>query len=188
MFVLIASLRKCTRIMTQPGTQEPNDNPAQQGYPAAAEPAGVAAVAEKPKKSKKAKLLSILIVVVLACAAVGVRMWMKGNSKERAIEKSVEMPLEENKLPQDVDQVTTWTDLKADGKTIVFTYEIADDAAEQFKADEANKATMSDGLKDEACSDSSLKKQFSNGATVRYEYFTEGGEKVFTDDVKARDC
>ncbi|MGO2633828.1 MAG: hypothetical protein ACTH9H_08750 [Galactobacter sp.] len=186
--------------MTQPGTSESQNSPESENnaepqnsalpqntaeWPAAAEGG---ALPQKPKKSKKAKVLSILIIVVLACAFAGFRIWMKINSGERAIQKSVEMTLDENKLPVQVDQVTKWTALKADGKTIIFTYEITDDVAETFNADAANAETMEEGLDQQTCRDSSLKKQFSNGATVRYDYFTEGGEKVFTHQVKSGDC
>lgn len=169
----------------QPQAQQPY---AQQPYAQAA-PAGAAPYAPPPKSSSRGKrvLISVLGVVVAVVVAFLVRQGLNAafsDSTEEKVSKAVEQIREQSDLPKQVDSVTTWTGIEAEGAAIHYDYTVS------ANVDPASitEGAIRDAVGPNLCSNSETKKLLDEDVDMRYTYKFEGSSKTVDTTFTKADC
>lgn len=172
----------------QPAGQ-PQQQPAGQPYAQAA-PAGAAPYAPPPTSSSsrgKRVLISVLGVVVAVVVAFLVRQGLNAafsDSTEEKVSKAVEQIREQSDLPKQVDSVTTWTGIEAEGAAIHYDYTVSSNV------DPASitEAAIRDAVGPNLCSNSETKKLLDEDVDMRYTYKFEGSSKTVDTTFTKADC
>ncbi|MBF4594779.1 hypothetical protein ITJ58_13530 [Curtobacterium flaccumfaciens] len=176
--------------------QQPAGQPyAQQQQPvgqpyAQAAPAGAAPYAPPPTSSSsrgKRVLISVLGVVVAVVVAFLVRQGLNAafsDSTEEKVSKAVEQIREQSDLPKQVDSVTTWTGIEAEGAAIHYDYTVSSNV------DPASitEAAIRDAVGPNLCSNSETKKLLDEDVDMRYTYKFEGSSKTVDTTFTKADC
>ena len=171
----------------QPYTQQ--QQPAGQPYAQAA-PAGAAPYAPPPTSSSsrgKRVLISVLGVVVAVVVAFLVRQGLNAafsDSTEEKVSKAVEQIREQSDLPKQVDSVTTWTGIEAEGAAIHYDYTVS------ANVDPASitEGAIRDAVGPNLCSNSETKKLLDEDVDMRYTYKFEGSSKTVDTTFTKADC
>jgi len=170
----------------QPYTQQ---QPAGQPYAQAA-PAGAAPYAPPPKSSSsrgKRVLISVLGVVVAVVVAFLVRQGLNAafsDSTEEKVSKAVEQIREQSDLPKQVDSVTTWTGIEAEGAAIHYDYTVSSNVDPASITEGAIRDAVGPNL----CSNSETKKLLDEDVDMRYTYKFEGSSKTVDTTFTKADC
>ena len=187
----------------QPNTGQPNgqqypQQPAGQPYaqqqPPAGQPyqapAGAAPYAPPPKSSSsrgKRVLISVLGVVVAVVVAFLVRQGLNAafsDSTEEKVSKAVEQIREQSNLPKQVDSVTTWTGIEAEGAAIHYDYTVSSNVDPASITEGAIRDAVGPNL----CSNSETKKLLDEDVDMRYTYEFEGSSKTVDTTFTKADC
>ncbi|MCS6557423.1 hypothetical protein NYQ31_03335 [Curtobacterium flaccumfaciens] len=172
----------------QPYAQQPQQ-PAGQPYAQAA-PAGAAPYAPPPKSSSsrgKRVLISVLGVVVAVVVAFLVRQGLNAafsDSTEEKVSKAVEQIREQTDLPKQVDSVTTWTGIEAEGAAIHYDYTVSSNVDPASITEGAIRDAVGPNL----CSNSETKKLLDEDVDMRYTYKFEGSSKTVDTTFTKADC
>ncbi|PZE29085.1 hypothetical protein [Curtobacterium sp. MCLR17_042] len=172
----------------QPYAQQPQQ-PAGQPYAQAA-PAGAAPYAPPPKSSSsrgKRVLISVLGVVVAVVVAFLVRQGLNAafsDSTEEKVSKAVEQIREQSDLPKQVDSVTTWTGIEAEGAAIHYDYTVSSNVDPASITEGAIRDAVGPNL----CSNSETKKLLDEDVDMRYTYKFEGSSKTVDTTFTKADC
>jgi hypothetical protein len=172
----------------QPFAQQPQQ-PAGQPYAQAA-PAGAAPYAPPPKSSSsrgKRVLISVLGVVVAVVVAFLVRQGLNAafsDSTEEKVSKAVEQIREQSDLPKQVDSVTTWTGIEAEGAAIHYDYTVSSNVDPASITEGAIRDAVGPNL----CSNSETKKLLDEDVDMRYTYKFEGSSKTVDTTFTKADC
>lgn len=170
----------------QPYTQQ---QPVGQPYAQAA-PAGAAPYAPPPKSSSsrgKRVLISVLGVVVAVVVAFLVRQGLNAafsDSTEEKVSKAVEQIREQSDLPKQVDSVTTWTGIEAEGAAIHYDYTVSSNVDPASITEGAIRDAVGPNL----CSNSETKKLLDEDVDMRYTYKFEGSSKTVDTTFTKADC
>lgn len=170
----------------QPYAQQ---QPAGQPY-AQASPAGAAPYAPPPKSSSsrgKRVLISVLGVVVAVVVAFLVRQGLNAafsDSTEEKVSKAVEQIREQSDLPKQVDSVTTWTGIEAEGAAIHYDYTVSSNVDPASITEGAIRDAVGPNL----CSNSETKKLLDEDVDMRYTYKFEGSSKTVDTTFTKADC
>jgi hypothetical protein len=170
----------------QPYAQQ---QPAGQPYAQAA-PAGAAPYAPPPKSSSsrgKRVLISVLGVVVAVVVAFLVRQGLNAafsDSTEEKVSKAVEQIREQSDLPKQVDSVTTWTGIEAEGAAIHYDYTVSSNVDPASITEGAIRDAVGPNL----CSNSETKKLLDEDVDMRYTYKFEGSSKTVDTTFTKADC
>ncbi|UWD79372.1 hypothetical protein [Curtobacterium flaccumfaciens] len=167
----------------QPYAQQ---QPAGQPYQA---PAGAAPYAPPPKSSSRGKrvLISVLGVVVAVVVAFLVRQGLNAafsDSTEEKVSKAVEQIREQSDLPKQVDSVTTWTGIEAEGAAIHYDYTVSSNVDPASITEGAIRDAVGPNL----CSNSETKKLLDEDVDMRYTYKFEGSSKTVDTTFTKADC
>ena len=171
----------------QPYTQQ--QQPAGQPYAQAA-PAGAAPYAPPPTSSSsrgKRVLISVLGVVVAVVVAFLVRQGLNAafsDSTEEKVLKAVEQIREQSDLPKQVDSVTTWTGIEAEGAAIHYGYTVSSNVDPASITEGAIRDAVGPNL----CSNSETKKLLDEDVDMRYTYKFEGSSKTVDTTFTKADC
>jgi len=163
--------------------------PAGQPYAQAA-PAGAAPYAPPPKSSSsrgKRVLISVLGVVVAVVVAFLVRQGLNAafsDSTEEKVSKAVEQIREQSDLPKQVDSVTTWTGIEAEGAAIHYDYTVSSNVDPASITEGAIRDAVGPNL----CSNSETKKLLDEDVDMRYTYKFEGSSKTVDTTFTKADC
>lgn len=168
----------------QPYAQQ--QQPAGQPYQA---PAGAAPYAPPPKSSSRGKrvLISVLGVVVAVVVAFLVRQGLNAafsDSTEEKVSKAVEQIREQSDLPKQVDSVTTWTGIEAEGAAIHYDYTVSSNVDPASITEGAIRDAVGPNL----CSNSETKKLLDEDVDMRYTYKFEGSSKTVDTTFTKADC
>lgn len=166
------------------GQQYPQQ-PTGQPYQA---PAGAAPYAPPPRSSRsKRVLISVLGVVVAVVVAFLVRQGLNAafsDSTEEKVSKAVEQIREQSDLPKQVDSVTTWTAIEAEGAAIHYDYTVSADVDPAS----INEGVIRDAVGPNLCSNSETKKLLDEDVDMRYTYAFEGSSKTIDTTFTKADC
>ena len=173
----------------QPPVGQPyqQQQPAGQPYQA---PAGAAPYAPPPKSSSsrgKRVLISVLGVVVAVVVAFLVRQGLNAafsDSTEEKVSKAVEQIREQSDLPKQVDSVTTWTGIEAEGAAIHYDYTVSSNVDPASITEGAIRDAVGPNL----CSNSETKKLLDEDVDMRYTYKFEGSSKTVDTTFTKADC
>ena len=171
----------------QPYAQQ--QQPAGQPYAQAA-PAGAAPYAPPPTSSSsrgKRVLISVLGVVVAVVVAFLVRQGLNAafsDSTEEKVSKAVEQIREQSDLPKQVDSVTTWTGIEAEGAAIHYDYTVSSNVDPASITEGAIRDAVGPNL----CSNSETKKLLDEDVDMRYTYKFEGSSKTVDTTFTKADC
>lgn len=171
----------------QPYAQQ--QQPAGQPYAQAA-PAGAAPYAPPPASSSsrgKRVLISVLGVVVAVVVAFLVRQGLNAafsDSTEEKVSKAVEQIREQSDLPKQVDSVTTWTGIEAEGAAIHYDYTVSSNVDPASITEGAIRDAVGPNL----CSNSETKKLLDEDVDMRYTYKFEGSSKTVDTTFTKADC
>ncbi|WP_434769933.1 hypothetical protein [Curtobacterium flaccumfaciens] len=170
----------------QPVGQPYQQQPAGQPYQA---PAGAAPYAPPPKSSSRGKrvLISVLGVVVAVVVAFLVRQGLNAafsDSTEEKVSKAVEQIREQSDLPKQVDSVTTWTGIEAEGAAIHYDYTVSSNVDPASITEGAIRDAVGPNL----CSNSETKKLLDEDVDMRYTYKFEGSSKTVDTTFTKADC
>ncbi|OIH99205.1 hypothetical protein [Curtobacterium sp. MCBA15_005] len=172
----------------QPPVGQPyqQQQPAGQPYQA---PAGAAPYAPPPKSSSRGKrvLISVLGVVVAVVVAFLVRQGLNAafsDSTEEKVSKAVEQIREQSDLPKQVDSVTTWTGIEAEGAAIHYDYTVSSNVDPASITEGAIRDAVGPNL----CSNSETKKLLDEDVDMRYTYKFEGSSKTVDTTFTKADC
>ncbi|NQX22789.1 hypothetical protein [Curtobacterium sp. VKM Ac-2852] len=178
----------------QPSAQQqpPVGQPYQQQQPAGQPyqaPAGAAPYAPPPKSSSRGKrvLISVLGVVVAVVVAFLVRQGLNAafsDSTEEKVSKAVEQIREQSDLPKQVDSVTTWTGIEAEGAAIHYDYTVSSNVDPASITEGAIRDAVGPNL----CSNSETKKLLDEDVDMRYTYKFEGSSKTVDTTFTKADC
>ncbi|PYY56549.1 hypothetical protein DEJ17_11125 [Curtobacterium sp. MCSS17_011] len=165
--------------------QQQQQQPVGQPYQA---PAGAAPYAPPPKASRgKRVLISVLGVVVAVVVAFLVRQGLNaafGDSTEDTVSKAVEQIREQSDLPKQVDSVTTWTAIEAEGAAIHYDYTVSADVDPAS----INEGVIRDAVGPNLCSNTETKKLLDEDVDMRYTYAFEGSSKTVDTTFTKADC
>ncbi|UXN20829.1 hypothetical protein N8D77_11740 [Curtobacterium flaccumfaciens] len=175
--------------------QQPAGQPYTQQQPvgqphAQAAPAGAAPYAPPPKSSSsrgKRVLISVLGVVVAVVVAFLVRQGLNAafsDSTEEKVSKAVEQIREQSDLPKQVDSVTTWTGIEAEGAAIHYDYTVSSNVDPASITEGAIRDAVGPNL----CSNSETKKLLDEDVDMRYTYKFEGSSKTVDTTFTKADC
>lgn len=173
----------------QPYAQQQPQQPAGQPYAQAA-PAGAAPYAPPPTSSSsrgKRVLISVLGVVVAVVVAFLVRQGLNAafsDSTEEKVSKAVEQIREQSDLPKQVDSVTTWTGIEAEGAAIHYDYTVSSNVDPASITEGAIRDAVGPNL----CSNSETKKLLDEDVDMRYTYKFEGSSKTVDTTFTKADC
>jgi hypothetical protein len=171
----------------QPYAQQQQQQPAGQPYQAQA---GAAPYAPPPKSSSsrgKRVLISVLGVVVAVVVAFLVRQGLNAafsDSTEEKVSKAVEQIREQSDLPKQVDSVTTWTGIEAEGAAIHYDYTVSSNVDPASITEGAIRDAVGPNL----CSNSETKKLLDEDVDMRYTYKFEGSSKTVDTTFTKADC
>ncbi|PZE24400.1 hypothetical protein [Curtobacterium sp. MCLR17_055] len=174
----------------QPYAQQPQQPAGQPGAQAAPAPAGAAPYAPPPKSSSsrgKRVLISVLGVVVAVVVAFLVRQGLNAafsDSTEEKVSKAVEQIREQSDLPKQVDSVTTWTGIEAEGAAIHYDYTVSSNVDPASITEGAIRDAVGPNL----CSNSETKKLLDEDVDMRYTYKFEGSSKTVDTTFTKADC
>lgn len=172
----------------QPGQQQPwaQQQPGQQPYAQPA-PAG-APYAPPPKQSRgKRVLISLLGVVVAVVVAFLVRQALTAafsDSTEEKVSKAVVQIREQSDLPKQVDSVTSWTGVEAEGNAIHYDYTVSSSVDPASITESAIRDSVGPTL----CSNSDTKDLLDEGVDMRYTYAFDGTSKTLDTTFTKADC
>ncbi|WIB77630.1 hypothetical protein DEJ28_00620 [Curtobacterium sp. MCPF17_002] len=150
-------------------------------------PAGMP-YAPPPKQSRvKRVLISLVGIVVAVVVAFLVRQAISGvfgGSTEDKVSKAVEQIREQSDLPKQVDSVTTWTGIEAEGSAIHYDYTVSD------SVDPASitTAAVRDAVGPTLCSTKSTKDLLDDDVDMRYTYAFDGSSKTLDVTFTKADC
>lgn len=173
--------------------QQPAGQPYAQQQPPAGQPyqapAGAAPYAPPPKSSSRGKrvLISVLGVVVAVVVAFLVRQGLNAafsDSTEEKVSKAVEQIREQSDLPKQVDSVTTWTGIEAEGAAIHYDYTVSSNVDPASITEGAIRDAVGPNL----CSNSETKKLLDEDVDMRYTYKFEGSSKTVDTTFTKADC
>lgn len=172
----------------QPGQQPwaQQQQPGQQPYAQPA-PAG-APYAPPPKQSRgKRVLISLLGVVVAVVVAILVRQALTAafsDSTEEKVSKAVVQIREQSDLPKQVDSVTTWTGVEAEGNAIHYDYTVSSSVDPASITESAIRDSVGPTL----CSNSDTKELLDEDVDMRYTYAFDGSSKTLDTTFTKSDC
>ncbi|ROS33791.1 hypothetical protein [Curtobacterium sp. PhB78] len=175
----------------QPGPQQgqqpwAQQQPGQQPYAQPA-PAG-APYAPPPKQSRgKRVLISLLGVVVAVVVAFLVRQALTAafsDSTEEKVSKAVVQIREQSDLPKQVDSVTSWTGVEAEGNAIHYDYTVSSSVDPASITESAIRDSVGPTL----CSNSDTKDLLDEGVDMRYTYAFDGTSKTLDTTFTKADC
>ena len=141
----------------------------------------------KPKQSLKVRLA--LAAGMLAAAVLGfvvVPMLLRGDpaaKKQVAIEDAVRQLKTQLTLPQQVDSVTTLTDVTAEPDAIHYHYSLASSVDPAQLTPESLKQT----LKTTACQNSGVKNNLNRDIDIQYTY-TAASQRQYRTTLTKADC
>lgn len=172
----------------QPDAQQPYAQPAPGQQPYAQPAAAGMPYAPPPKPSRgKRVLISVLGVVVALVVAFLVRQAFTaafGGSTEDKVSKAVEQIRDESDLPKQVDSVTTWTGIEAEGTAIHYDYTVSSNV------DPASITTTAvrDAVGPTLCSTKETKELLDDGVDMRYTYAFDDSSKTLDVTFTKSDC
>lgn len=175
----------------QPGQQpwaqqQPVQQPGQQPY---AQPAAAGAPYAPPPKQSRGKrvLISLLGVVVAVVVAFLVRQALTAafsDSTEEKVSKAVVQIREQTDLPKQVDSVTTWTGVEAEGNAIHYDYTVSSSVDPASITESAVRDSVGPTL----CSNSDTKELLDEDVDMRYTYAFDGSSKTLDTTFTKADC
>ncbi len=170
----------------QPYAQSPTAQPGQPPYAQAA-PAG-APYAPPPKQARGRRILVSLVgVVVAVVVAFLVRQGLNAafaDSTEETVSKAVEQIRDQSNLPKQVDSVTTWTAIEAEGAAIHYDYTVSADVDPAAITEDVIRDAVGPNL----CSNDDTKKLLDDDVDMRYTYAFEGSSKTVDTTFTKADC
>jgi hypothetical protein len=172
-----------------PGSEpQPNSGqqPGQQPY---AQPATAGAPYAPPPKQSRGKrvLISLLGVVVAVVVAILVRQALTAafsDSTEEKVSKAVVQIREQSDLPKQVDSVTTWTGVEAEGNAIHYDYTVSSSVDPASITESAIRDSVGPTL----CSNSDTKELLDEDVDMRYTYGFDGSSKTLDTTFTKSDC
>lgn len=169
----------------QQPVQQLGQQPGQQPY---AQPAAGAPYAPPPKQSRgKRVLISLLGVVVAVVVAFLVRQALTAafsDSTEEKVSKAVVQIREQSDLPKQVDSVTTWTGVEAEGNAIHYDYTVSSSVDPASITESAVRDSVGPTL----CSNSDTKELLDQDVDMRYTYAFDGSSKTLDTTFTKSDC
>lgn len=169
----------------QQPVQQLGQQPGQQPY---AQPAAGAPYAPPPKQSRgKRVLISLLGVVVAVVVAFLVRQALTAafsDSTEEKVSKAVVQIREQSDLPKQVDSVTSWTGVEAEGNAIHYDYTVSSSVDPASITESAIRDSVGPTL----CSNSDTKDLLDEGVDMRYTYAFDGSSKTLDTTFTKSDC
>ena len=172
----------------QPGQQPwaQQQQPGQQPY---AQPAAAGAPYAPPPKQSRGKrvLISLLGVVVAVVVAILVRQALTAafsDSTEEKVSKAVVQIREQSDLPKQVDSVTTWTGVEAEGNAIHYDYTVSSSVDPASITESAIRDSVGPTL----CSNSDTKELLDEDVDMRYTYAFDGSSKTLDTTFTKSDC
>lgn len=169
----------------QQPVQQLGQQPGQQPY---AQPAAGAPYAPPPKQSRgKRVLISLLGVVVAVVVAFLVRQALTAafsDSTEEKVSKAVVQIREQSDLPKQVDSVTTWTGVEAEGNAIHYDYAVSSSVDPASITESAVRDSVGPTL----CSNSDTKELLDEDVDMRYTYAFDGSSKTLDTTFTKADC
>lgn len=171
----------------QPGQQPwAQQQPGQQPY---AQPAAAGAPYAPPPKQSRGKrvLISLLGVVVAVVVAFLVRQALTAafsDSTEEKVSKAVVQIREQSDLPKQVDSVTTWTGVEAEGNAIHYDYTVSSSVDPASITESAVRDSVGPTL----CSNSDTKELLDQDVDMRYTYAFDGSSKTLDTTFTKSDC
>jgi hypothetical protein len=170
----------------QPWAQQQQQQPGQQPY---AQPAAAGAPYAPPPKQSRGKrvLISLLGVVVAVVVAILVRQALTAafsDSTEEKVSKAVVQIREQSDLPKQVDSVTTWTGVEAEGNAIHYDYTVSSSVDPASITESAIRDSVGPTL----CSNSDTKELLDEDVDMRYTYAFDGSSKTLDTTFTKSDC
>ncbi|WP_420369333.1 hypothetical protein [Curtobacterium sp. L1-20] len=168
--------------------QQPYGQPSagQQPYAQAA-PAGMPyAPPPKPSRGRRV-LISVVGVVVALVVAFFVRQAITaalGGSTEDKVSKAVEQIRDESNLPKQVDSVTTWTGIEAEGTAIHYDYTVSSSVDPASITTSAVREAVGPTL----CGTKATKDLLDDGVDMRYTYAFDQSSKTLDVTFTKSDC
>jgi hypothetical protein len=140
------------------------------------------------RSRRKLVLIIVAAVVVFVLAFVLVRWGLSvafsGPSKQATIDKSVSQIKEQSDLPKQVDQVTTWTDVKAEPDAIHYEYTVAS----SVDPSSVTEAAIRNAVLPTLCSTASTRRILDEDIAMRYTYAFSGSTKTIDTTITKADC
>lgn len=168
--------------------QQPGQQPWAQQQPYAQPAAAGAPYAPPPKQSRgKRVLISLLGVVVAVVVAFLVRQALTAafsDSTEEKVSKAVVQIREQSDLPKQVDSVTTWTGVEAEGNAIHYDYRVSSSVDPASITESAIRDSVGPTL----CSNSDTKELLDQDVDMRYTYAFDGSSKTLDTTFTKSDC
>ena len=150
---------------------------------------GVPAEPKPPTNRRRKRVLIVLAAVVVFVLAFVLVRWglsaaFSGPSKQQTIDKSVSQIKEQSDLPKQVDQVTTWTDVKAEADAIHYEYTVASSVDPSTVTEDAIRNAVIPTL----CSTASTRHILDEDIAMRYTYAFSGSTKTIDTTITKADC
>ena len=126
-------------------------------------------------------------VVVAILVALGVRWGLTAigdSAKQNLINKSVSQMKQTTVLPKQVDQVTTWTDVKAEDGAIHYQYTVSSDVDPSSITEQA----IRDSIRPTLCSTTATRRILDDDIAMRYSYEFSGSTKTIETTFVKADC
>lgn len=126
----------------------------------------------------------ILPAVVAVAVAVGVYTYMSGGG---SIEDRIAATVEElqAELPMQVDEVTSWDAVSAEGAVLIYTYSLS---LPTDQLDGGVLEAQKPAIAAQACATEDMRGALDEGATFRYVYNAEDGTEVGRVEISSSDC
>jgi mannitol-specific phosphotransferase system IIBC component len=137
--------------------------------------------------TNRTRIIGVVVAVVVAIlVAVGVRVAFAafaGDSKEETIAKTVEQVKEENSLPMQIDEVTSWDDVTGESDAIHYHYTVAGEGVEGLSED-----AIAESVLPQLCSTDETREILDADIGMKYSYVVEGSGDTYDLAFTKSDC
>jgi hypothetical protein len=144
--------------------------------------------APPPKQSRTKRILISLISIVVAVVVAflvrqAITAW-SGGSTEDKVSKAVAQIREQSDLPKQVDSVTTWTGIEAEGSAIHYDYTVS----KTVDPSSVTTAAVRNAVGPTLCSTKETKELLDDDVDMRYTYAFDGSAKTLDVTFTKADC
>lgn len=142
---------------------------------------------KQPRAPRKVVFLSILVGIIAALgSSFLVHSILNGSfeSVESKVQTTVQQVRDHQELPRQVDSVTSWTGIEAEGDAIRYNYALSSSVDASALSADTIRSSVLPGL----CSTNSTKDILDAGMKMKYAYTFEGTTKILDFTVTKEDC
>lgn len=151
--------------------------------------------ADVSSKSQSTKeITTIIALMILIASLLGLQLWSSKNTNRNKSVSQAKNPTEvardavteakkTNKLPSEVDKITTLNDITSSGNIIKYTYTIHDADTSQLSS-----ASLEATVKPAACAESSVKSLLSQGVNLQYFYTVKESGDIYSFTLTRYSC